>query len=125
MESVFAQRFKHVITIKGITQKWVAITAHTTEATISRYLNEKHRPPVLETIPKIAQALDVSTDYLLGLSDVYNNKPLLNIDEQTLVSSFRKASDDDVDVIWAILKKYMTVAEREAINAQKAKEKVG
>ena len=52
---------------RGMTQKMLADKAHTTEATISRYLTDTKRMPRADLIVSIAEALDVSTDYLLYL----------------------------------------------------------
>ena len=61
---------------RGMTQKMLADKAHTTEATISRYLTDTKRMPRADLIVSIAEALDVSTDYLLGLSPIASRQSL-------------------------------------------------
>lgn len=112
MSSIFSQRLKSAIRIKGVTQVYVAKSAKTSEATISRYANDQNHPDILDILPRIAASLSVSTDYLLGLTDIHLQKAALSPDEQILLSCFRKASNDDMDVLWSLLKKYMTPNER-------------
>ncbi len=97
---------------KGVTQAFVAASAQTSEANISRYKSGKNHPDVLDILPRIAKTLGVSTDYLLGLTDIYSQAENLTLDEQILISCFRKASNDDTEVLWSLLKKYMSPNER-------------
>ena len=52
----------------NINQKELAIKANVTEGSLSRYENDIREPKAAALI-QIADALDVSTDYLLGLTD--------------------------------------------------------
>ena len=61
-------RLLNIIKEKGITQKELAVILNTTEASISRYVNGL-REPRLSVVCKMAKALNVSLDYLLGGSD--------------------------------------------------------
>lgn len=113
MSSIFSQRLKNAIRVKGITQAFVAASAQTSEANISRYANDQNHPDILDILPRIAAAIGVSTDYLLGLTDTYLQESELTVDEQIIISCFRKASNDDIEVMWSLLKKYMTPNERD------------
>ena len=125
MSSTFSTRLKDAIKNKGVTQAWVASSAKTSEANISRYANGQNSPDVLVILPRIATALGVSTDYLLGLTDTYLQKSTLTQDEQILISCFRKANDDDLEVLWSLLKKYMSSSERGLFAQLEQETKVG
>lgn len=58
---------------KNVTQKILAEELGITQATLSRNLNGIHMPKA-EIIEKMASYFNVSTDYLLGKSDVRNPK---------------------------------------------------
>ncbi len=90
---------------RGITQRTLAEMAHTTEATISRYLSDANRMPRIDLVVSIAEALNVSTDYLLGLTSV-PTKQSLSPDIEELIYCYSNASDSDRKVIWAVLDKY-------------------
>lgn len=66
--SILGKRVKNLLESKNITQKELAEKCQTTEATISRNLNGIHAPKA-EIIEKIASVLDVTTDYLLGITN--------------------------------------------------------
>jgi len=90
---------------RGITQRALAEMAHTTEATISRYLTNSDRMPRVDLVASIAKALNVSTDYLLGLTSIPNHQSFTE-EVENLISCYSKATDNDLKVIWAVLDKY-------------------
>lgn len=90
---------------KGINQRMLAEMAHTTEATISRYLADARRMPRIDLIISIADALNVSTDYLLGLTPVPTRQDM-DPEIAELIKCYSNASDSDRRVIWAVLEKY-------------------
>lgn len=67
-------RINNVIASKDVKQKDLAKAIGVTDNTISYYLSGA-RTPNTEQIVKIAQYLGVSTDYLLGMSDIASNEP--------------------------------------------------
>lgn len=67
-DSILGKRVKNLLEKKNITQKELAEKCQTTEATISRNLNGVHAPKA-EIIEKIAAVLEVTTDYLLGITN--------------------------------------------------------
>lgn len=71
-------------------QKELAEKCGITEATLSRYENEL-REPKGEVVVKIANALDVSTDYLLGRTD---NRNLTVKDEKSIKNDLKKMMTD-------------------------------
>lgn len=108
----FARILKQTLDERGITQKWLADAADTKEATISRYINGVNKSPNAEILINIAKALNVSTDYLLGISDVPRFKSDTTSEERILLSAFRKATERDVAVIWQLLDPYIAPSER-------------
>lgn len=68
MKSGFSERLKESIQDRGITQRMLATLTGTTEVSISRWANGS-RLPNADALYRLCKALDVSADYLLGLSD--------------------------------------------------------
>lgn len=54
---------------RRITGRELAAGAGTTEATVSRYLSGARSPENFEILARTAEFLDVSADYLLGLTN--------------------------------------------------------
>ena len=79
--------------------------AHTTEATISRYLGDVKRMPRIDLVISIADALNVSTDYLLGLTSIPTRQSLSEEIEE-LICCYSNATESDKKVIWTVLEKY-------------------
>ena len=65
---IFGERVKKTLKEMGITQKTLAKSLNVRTSTMCEWLNDHNEPP-MQTIVDIACALDVSTDYLLGLKD--------------------------------------------------------
>ena len=63
----FAERLVTLRKAKGISQKEVAVCLRVAVSTMSNYENGVHEPD-FETLCKLADYYDVSTDYLLGRS---------------------------------------------------------
>lgn len=102
---------------KGISQRMLAEMAHTTEATISRYLTDTKRMPRVDLVVSIADALNVSTDYLLGLTSIPTRQSL-SADIEELISCYSAATESDRKVIWAVLDKYQTTSYPVAASGQ-------
>ena len=68
MKDVFTERLKQSITERGLTQRMLATLIGTTEQSVSRWANG-NRTPYADMLYRMCNALDVSADYLLGLSD--------------------------------------------------------
>ena len=124
----FGRILKQTLDDRGISQKWLADAAETKEATISRYVNGVNKSSRLDILANIAKALNVSTDYLLGISDVPNPAHSeVTAEERILLNAFRKASDRDISVIWQLLDPYLSPNEKELLSPSSAGEssKVG
>ena len=74
----FAYRLKAELEKNDMDQKELAVKTGITPATISRYMTGKMKPSA-ENVKLIAIALYVSTDYLLGISDIKNPQEPLTI----------------------------------------------
>ncbi len=111
----FSERLQNAMDMRGVTQKWLAEKADVAESTISRYLNQKRAPSIIDVIAKISVALDVSTDYLLGIVNIPFSKDDLSKEESLLLSAYNRATYDDKQVLWTLLNKYMTPAEKDGL----------
>ena len=68
MKDVFKTRLKQSITERGLTQRMLATLIGTTEQSVSRWA-KGNRTPNADMLYRMCKALDVSADYLLGLSE--------------------------------------------------------
>ena len=76
-KNTIGQRINTVLAEKNIKQKDLASALGVTDNTISYYVSGK-RIPNTEQIIKISKFLNVSSDYLLGLTDEPSNNPKIN-----------------------------------------------
>lgn len=72
MDNVLRNRIKELMVEKKITQAELANALGITQATLSRNLSGVHRPKA-EVVEGIASFFDVSSDYLLGNTDIRKN----------------------------------------------------
>lgn len=70
---MFTQRLREIRTKKGITQEEIADYLGFSRPTYTAYESGRRKPDN-DTLVKIAKFLDVSTDYLLGLTDIQNSQ---------------------------------------------------
>ena len=66
----FAERFKEVLKYSQLSQVQLADALKVNKATITNYKQGKIAPS-LDTFFELCRLLDVSADYLLGLSDTF------------------------------------------------------
>lgn len=66
------KRIFNLLNEKNLTQKELAKIVGTTEVSIGRYINDK-REPNATMLASIANALNVSTDHLLGRPNKHNS----------------------------------------------------
>jgi transcriptional regulator with XRE-family HTH domain len=67
----FGERLRQIIKEKGLTQAEVAKLLSIGESTVSFYESGK-RQPDYETLVRLSEAFKVSTDFLLGKTDIKN-----------------------------------------------------
>ncbi len=65
---IFGERVKQTLKDKGMTQKQLAAQLRVQTSTLCEWLNDHNEPP-MQMIVDVAIALDVSSDYLLGLKE--------------------------------------------------------
>lgn len=70
MEIKFTDRFNEILAFSGIKQKDLAEACNLTRQTITDFKKGKAYPSLV-TLFLICKKLDVSSDYLLGLSDFF------------------------------------------------------
>ncbi len=66
---LFTERFNEILATSGVRQKDIADYCHVSKQCITDYKKGKIFPSI-ETLYRICKFLDVSSDYLLGLSDI-------------------------------------------------------
>ena len=109
----FSFILRELLTSRGISQKWLADEADTTEATISRYMSGKNQPEI-SIVVNIAKALNVSMDFLCGLTDTATPKESLGREIHLLLRCYERADAHDKKTIWTILERYMDAREKES-----------
>ena len=70
MEIILGKRLKELRNEKGLTQKEVAEKLGLHSVTYLHYEKDEREPP-LKVLAELATFFEVSTDYLLGLTDEY------------------------------------------------------
>lgn len=102
---IFGKRLSDLLYQRNLSQKELAAMSNTTEATISRYLS-RDRTPRVEIVISIAKALNVTTDYLLGITD----NPTVCGDDSSeaneLLRCYSCSTNDEKRIVWAVLGKY-------------------
>lgn len=93
---MLSKRLKQARLFRKLTQEQLANLVNTKKATISNYENE-HSTPSNEMLKDLADALNVSTDFLLGRTDT--------IDEVVSISK-ETNTYDPIDEINKLVKKY-------------------
>ena len=99
----FRANLNSMIDSKGLLGKDLAAHVMMTPASISRYITGA-RDPELEYVYRLSRYFGTTIDYLLGVNDLTNSG--MTAEEIELVSLYRKASNDDRNVVGAVLKKY-------------------
>lgn len=85
----FNIRLENLLEEKNLTQKELAKELNVSKSTISGYITN-YRKPDFYMIINLAQYFDVSTDYLLGLSEERKPAPSsLNSNESKLIHLYR------------------------------------
>lgn len=123
--SVFNERLNKIMDMRAMTGAELARAANTTEASISRYKQGVIELPTTEILIELSKALGVSADYLIGIVDSYIEKDTLNKQQTMLLECLERASSDDIEVIWLILSKYMTAAEKKQFAELNSEQGIG
>ena len=107
MHKTFVKRLLELLDENDITQIELAKRIGITNVTISRYIGVERKPRI-EIVVKMAEFFHVSTDYLLGLSDVWetfenNNASVSKIhsklDSMRLLNTKKELSNSQINMI--------------------------
>lgn len=102
-DNVFAQRLRTLMEKRHFTQDTLAEKAGCSRQAISQYMDGSSAPNV-DKLLSIAKFFNVSTDYLLGLSDTpTNDKDLQFVCEYTGLSETAVATLRELDSEWNLL----------------------
>lgn len=96
-DGIFIERLTERMRQKNMNGSQLSSASGLTEATISRYINGIRQPSAANLV-NLSSALGVSSDYLLGISDLAEGK--------SLSAAFSKASNEDKHLIRVILERY-------------------
>jgi transcriptional regulator with XRE-family HTH domain len=90
----FGNRVKKIRKQKGVSQSTLANALGISTNAISQYETDK-RFPDKKTLVEICNFLDVSSDYLLGLSEIPHPSPAL----KKLAKEFERYNDEQIDAL--------------------------
>lgn len=86
----FAGRLHQLIEESDITQKELSTQLHMAKTTLNGYVNN-YREPDFATLARLAKYFNVTTDYLLGISDLKEACPMpLSEEEGRLIGLYRR-----------------------------------
>ena len=104
---MFAQRLRLLMNEKRMSQLQLAKMAGTTEASISRYLNEQTYMPNLNVLMKLAEGFGVSLDYLVGLTNIPTPRKTEEEFGYVLYQCYARATDRDKTIVGTVLNEYL------------------
>ena len=119
---VLRDNMRDIMKQRGFTQNWLAAKTDIPEATISRYLSGIHNPKI-EYVARMASAMGVSVDYLLGLSTsaIPDQPPAPEI--RALIAGYERADAHTKKMIWMQLDLVLTDEEKELAPQQSSERK--
>lgn len=108
---VLRANMRDIMKQKGFTQQWLSVQTDIPDATISRYLTGVHNPKI-EYVARMAAAMGVSVDYMLGLStsSVPDQPPSPEI--RALIAGYERADPHTKKMIWMQLDLVLTDEEK-------------
>jgi transcriptional regulator with XRE-family HTH domain len=87
---IFSERLKAARKRLHLTQEQLAVKSYVPTTTIAQFETNK-RKPSFETLRRLAAALDITADYLLGLTD----KLVMVQAHEGIMKNYEKMSGDD------------------------------
>lgn len=96
-------RIKQLRLEKSMSQVALAMSLHTTQASVSKYELEKAVPD-LNFVMQLSHFFNVSTDYLLGLSPTRNEDALISEPERRLLLEFSRLSSQQKALVMAYIR---------------------
>lgn len=109
----FPERLDQICTERGISQKWIADHANVTEASVSRWIAQNNYPAILDALKRLAADLNVTTDYLIGITDYPQPSQDLAPDAILLLRCYDRMNVEDKFVLWALLDRYIAPIDRQ------------
>ena len=104
---IFRMRLRELMEEHKWSQKELAERCGMTAATISRWLKGTHVADIQGVI-KIANAFNVTSDYLLGLSSDRNKTDKwLSAEKRFITDIYERAKPEDKYVVWSLLQRYL------------------
>jgi transcriptional regulator with XRE-family HTH domain len=104
----FGEKIKYLRNEKQWTQEYVAKKLNISAPALSRYESGACEPKDLDMISQFAQLYNVTTDYLLGLSDE-RITTITNVDEEYInfYEGYKDLDDAHKDILRATLKAFV------------------
>lgn len=99
---MIGKKLKLLRETKELTQLRLADLLNLNRVSYNRYENNE-REPDYETLKKIADFFNVSTDYLLGRNPTKKTEISLSPEKERLIKEIQQASDDDLKEMEYIL----------------------
>lgn len=95
----FGKRLENLLEERELTQRQVSSDLHIAATTLNGYVKGK-REPDYGTLVRIAEYFDVSTDYLLGVTNVRKgSEALLDVREGDLVGIYRNLQPEKQNLL--------------------------
>ncbi|MEG0961869.1 MAG: helix-turn-helix transcriptional regulator [Lachnospiraceae bacterium] len=97
----FCSRLENLLEERNVSQRQLSTELHIAPSTLNGYLR-RNREPDFTTLIKLATFFKVSTDYLLGLTNVrcpYISTEYYNDDEGDLVGIYRSLQPQEKDYL--------------------------
>lgn len=99
-EEIFASRLREVRELRGLSQAELAGKARLQPAAVSHFETGGRRPS-FDNLRRLATALQVTTDYLLGRVDEVDANPTVDL----AFRDYQKLSDRDREVIQGLIER--------------------
>ena len=99
----FSHRLRTLVSESGKLAKDIAEETGTQAPTLSRYCH-KANDPAIDLVYRFAQYFNVSMDWILGVCD--DRLSVLSEDQKEFLNLYSVASEQDREVVRAILKRY-------------------
>lgn len=114
----FSVRLENLIEERNVTQKQLSFELHIAATTLNGYVNN-YREPDFRTLVHMARYFDVSTDYLLGLTDEKKPAPsVLNPAEGTLIHIYRSLIPERQELLMEQAKFYQGLSTKDQTGNQ-------
>lgn len=115
----FHLRLENLIQERNIKQKDLSAELNFAYSTLNGYVTQ-HRQPDLQTLVRLARYFDVSTDYLLGLSNEKKPAPsTLNPAEGALIHLYRSLIPERQELLIEQAKFYQSLSMKHSKSSKK------